>query len=459
MIVNYLVTSFGISRNYGRMRSIMTFPTTTMMRKVLISPFRNYATRNSDDYNDCNIPNELAKLNAERHDGFCAWTKAIKNAKIIQLDPSDEWKEDENLIQVKTMGFDEHESDAHVPCPETEHEYDDCLYVIKIPLAIPLEQGDPASNFVFIRPDDVSLFDCFRRTYWCILVGNRGIAKSWFQWKYILLCYRRDLFRLLKSQLPEVEDEDPPIFPKKYGILEASLDQSSLVPKLIVRTVAGKKSLFFYTDQTNNVFYAEHSPGALESCTDDNSMILWEPDKENTPLEYHWCKSRIIATVSPQQKQYPEFQQKAMTFYMPCPSELQLRLMGQIFRSIAEEFGDCPNDKELHERIRKYGPYIRSSFFWSEIQRKEFQNERDMEIGRIYASGKSLLSALDSPSYSDSPKAFSHMIRYKVNRNSADMYGGYVVPKYAYASGKVLDAINDEISKLDIESVMKALRP
>lgn len=230
-------------------------------------------------------------------------------------------------------------------------------------MAIPLENEDPALNFFFLRPDDVSLFDCLRRTNRCILLGNRGISKSWFQWKYILLCYRLDLFRLLNSKLPKLDYEVPPTFAKENNILEASWEEWNLVPDLIVRTVADKISLFFYTNPSIDVFYAEHSPGALRSCTDDNSMILWEPDKDNTPLEYHWCKSRIIATVSPHEKQYPEFQKKAMTFYMPCPSELQIRMMGQIFRSISNEFGDCPNDKELYERIRKYGPYIRSILF------------------------------------------------------------------------------------------------
>jgi hypothetical protein len=425
------------------------------MNETLPASRRNYASGSNDTYGT--IPNDLTKLNAERHDGFSAWKKSILNAKIIQLGPSDEWKEDENSIQVKEMGYDDLKCEAMFPCPYAENEYEACLYVIKLPMSIPLKNGGPALNFFFLRPDDVRLFDCVRRTNWCILLGNRGISKSWFQWKYILLCYRLDLFRLLKPKLENLEYEKVPTFPKD-DTLEALRDRWNIFPNLIVRTVADKKSLFFYIDPSIDVFYAEHSTGALRSCTDKRSMILWEPDKDNAPFEYHWCKSRIIATVSPHEKQYPEFQKKAITFYMPCPSEFHIRMMGQIFRSISNEFEDCPNSKELQERIKKYGLCIQSSFFWSDAQRKEFLDERDLEIERIYASERKLFELIAIPSYFDSPKAFSHIFRYDVARNGADKFGGYVLPRYVFASENLDEILEDEIMKLDSEGTAKAMR-
>jgi len=91
-----------------------------------------------------------------------------------------------------------------VNLPESEHEYEDYLDVIKLPLPIPIEEFAP--QFLFIRPDEYALFKCFGKHIWCvqtgnprwcILTGNPGISKSWFQWKFILFCYRLDLYHKL----------------------------------------------------------------------------------------------------------------------------------------------------------------------------------------------------------------------------------------------------------------------
>jgi len=42
-------------------------------------------------------------------------------------------------------------------------------------------------------------------------------------------------------------------------------------------------------------------------------------------------------------------------FLMPCPSELLIRLMGQIYRRFSKHF---PTDAEIHERVKKFGPFI-----------------------------------------------------------------------------------------------------
>jgi hypothetical protein len=429
------------------------------MKKVQTTPYEYQKTQGGDGKHVDGMPKTLEKLNAKRHADFSAWIQAIRNAAILQLDPSDEWKEDADIIQVITIGKNDLDYEAHVPEPRPErrygHQYDEYLYVIKLPMAIPIEQEDLKSNIIFIRPDDISLFECCQTAQWCTLVGNRGISKSWFQWKYILLCYRQDLFHLLKSLKPEKVT-----FNARQQRLETNEDvmflliqRNPVLPKLIVQTVAGKKSLFFYLNQSNDVFYAEHSSGALKFCTDEDSLILWEPGKENTPVEYHLCVSQIIATVSPHEKQFPEFQSEAITLYMPCPSELQIRLMGQILR----EFGKYPNDEEVHRRVRKYGPFITSSLFWSEFELNEFRNERDMEIERIHSSGKTLLDGIGSSTYASESPFFSHMIRFVVLRNSSNRCGGYARRECEATGEKVEDILRGEISKLNLEGLRMRL--
>jgi len=96
---------------------------------------------------------------------------------------------------------------SQVDLPESEHEYEDTLDVIKLPLPIPGQRNYPAPQFLFIRPDEYALFQCFGQHHLlCILTGNKGISKSWFQWKFILLCYRLDLFHQQWPLVKQVEE-------------------------------------------------------------------------------------------------------------------------------------------------------------------------------------------------------------------------------------------------------------
>ena len=51
-----------------------------------------------------------------------------------------------------------------VDLPDSEHEYEDTLDVIKLPLKIPEEELSDAPQFLFIRPDEYALFKCFWNT-------------------------------------------------------------------------------------------------------------------------------------------------------------------------------------------------------------------------------------------------------------------------------------------------------
>jgi len=102
------------------------------------------------------------------------------------------------------------------------------------------------------------------------------------------------------------------------------------IPKLIVRTEAGKESWLFFVGQNYDVFRVEHSPIHLKLFTDNNSTILWEPVSSTTPVYYSRVNARIIVTVSPNEDCIHEFKKRAKMFYMPCPGELQIRLRPSI---------------------------------------------------------------------------------------------------------------------------------
>jgi hypothetical protein len=411
-----------------------------------------------------NLPENLKELNPKIDIGFSAWIEAIQKATIRQLQPSDEWKENESLIQVKIMTADDLEKESHIPIPEPEHDFDERLYTIKLPMPIPREMKKTMSQFLFLRPDELVLFQCLGNTDWSILIGNPGISKSWFQYKFILLCYRQDLYQQLMS------NEAKEAMLSRASISEGSresffeLYNKPFIPNLIVRTIAGRKSLLFFVDRPMNVLFIEHTPGKLSEITDGNSTILWEPAGKDSPVEYFDCIARIIATVSPDLRRIHEFQKYARKFYMTCPSELQIRLMGIIFRKYAME-EDSITDEKIHLRIQKYGPFIRNALCWSDFEIKEYKTKRDKEINDVCASDTSLCAAFASPVHimenerlSLASSTFSHRLaRFVVDRDSTICCDTYRQAGYRFSSDEVLKLFNVEIAKLGIEQVMAHL--
>jgi len=121
------------------------------------------------------------------------------------------------------------------------------------------------------------------------------------------------------------------------------------------------------------VFVFEHTPKQLFRFTEENSTILWEPGRGTSGVYFPDVKARIIATVSPDENLFREFKMDAKMFYMPPPSELQLRLMGQIYRRIATGLHNCPTDEEIRERVKRFGPSIRMVLCWSSYELADFE--------------------------------------------------------------------------------------
>jgi len=174
--------------------------------------------------------------------------KAIQNATIVELRSQEAWTDNEDLIQVRRMTAQDLESQADLP--ESKHEYEDTLDVIKLPLLIPEAKLSEVPQFLFVRPDEYSLFKCFTKHDWCILTGNPGISKSWFQWTFILFCYRLDLFDQFSPVIKDIPVEG--LKPKPF------------IPQIIVRTEAGSKSLFFFVGLETDVLLLDHTPQQLD---------------------------------------------------------------------------------------------------------------------------------------------------------------------------------------------------
>ena len=81
-------------------------------------------------------------------------------------------------------------------------------------------------------------------------------------------------------------------------------------------------------------------------------------------------------------------------FFMPCPRELQIRLMGQVCRRFATELTNCPSDAGIHERVMNFGPFIRTAVCWSSDEKKRYIKDRQEEIEGLVSDPTKLRSQI-----------------------------------------------------------------
>ena len=405
-------------------------------------------TKNKRENN--NIKIEILETNTSE---WTAWVNAIQVANIVKLNPTQEWANDESSIQVKRMNkLDLNIMSEDLSLPVSEHAYDDALDVVKLPLAIPEEQEDNcAPQFLFIRPDDYELFRCTRLSRFknSIIIGNPGISKSWFQWKFILFSYRPELFHQL--------------WPSTFMQHQVVDGENLLNSSTIIRTTAGKESYRFPIQrETCEVSLIRHNPEDLKLFTDNTVTILWEPGVREAPIHYQGIRARIIATVSPNENRIHELKKRAKMFFMPCPSELQLRLMGKVYRAATNRNStNFPSDAEIHRRVRKYGPYIRLCLSADDHEVATFERMRNKDLKLVCQSGMSIINAFQlSTDYlkESSAEGWTHRVaRYDVNRDQStlnDVYGSYF---YRSSSKDVSSLILETIDKVQINELTRML--
>ena len=140
-------------------------------------------------------------------------------------------------------------------------------------------------------------------------------------------------------------------------------------------------------------------------------------------------------------------------FYMPCPSELQIRLMGQVYRRFAKELRNCPTDAEIHQRVKNFGPFIRTAVCWESLKMKQFINNRQEEIESLVTDPTKLRSRIQIMEPSTGNHLSHRSVRFVVHRDSTKAFLGYTVDNYEFSCEKVPRLIQVAIAKMGIQVV------
>jgi hypothetical protein len=156
--------------------------------------------------------------------------------------------------------------------------------------------------------------------------------------------------------------------------------------------------------------------------------------------------------VSPNEVRIHDFIKEANMFFMPCTSEPQIPLMGQVYRRFAKELRNCHTDAVIHQRVKNVGPFIRTAVCWESTQMKQFINNCQEEIEGLVTDPTKLRS------HSNYGTCYwqAFISSFSTIRGSSRQYLsllGYTDDKYEFSCDNVLRLIQVAIAQMGIQVV------
>jgi len=122
--------------------------------------------------------------------------------------------------------------------------------------------------------------------------------------------------------------------------------------------------------------------------------------------------------VSPNEVRIHDFIKMAIMFFMPCTSELQIQLMGQVYRRFAKELRNCHTDAVIHQRVKNFGPFIQTAVCWESTQMKQFINNCQEEFEGLVADPTKLRSQIQIMEHVTGKRLSHRSVRFVVHRDS-----------------------------------------
>jgi hypothetical protein len=196
-------------------------------------------------------------------------------------------------------------------------------------------------DLLFVRDFYPDLLKEIRKSRRCVLIGNPGIGKSYFQFYYLARIMNPSLFG--------------PLPPDCFGSTEP--------PRFVIRQ-EGTRRMTIYDVVNRRAERVEGNRGTLLDCFDpETSLYLMEPAESR--IEPHFASLYLptLATVSPDSSRYKEFcKNSGKAVYMPTFTLKELQAIGKYQLDegkVPQELKEEYSPEQITERFRRYGGIIR----------------------------------------------------------------------------------------------------
>ena len=279
-------------------------------------------------------------------------------------------------------------------------------------------------NTLYIRSFYSDLFDAILEQNDCILIGNPGISKSWFQ-LYMLYRFVNDTSKRIVNIVRQDGDE-----------------------VTLINLQQGKA--FTHSDKGGHYI--------LNFLKPEEAFYIVEPgSSHNEPYRgRHTIKTCI--TASPDERRFKEFHKNgAVKLYMPVWKLEELHIVGKdvVANTKCERTKRMLTEQQIEERFRRFGGIIRYVISASDDYIKDMRSNQTSAISRtkpadIYVDG-------DNITKMDQMKSnVSHFVlQYHVYMDVPNLFREF---RTCYASAYVQEQIRRKMTIGDIRHSLATLR-
>ena len=283
---------------------------------------------------------------------------------------------------------------------------------------------DLQGNTLYIRSFYSDLFDAILEQKHCILIGNPGISKSWFQ-LYMLYHFVNDTSKRIVNIVRQDGDE----------VTLINLQQSKA---------------FTHSDKGGHYILNFLKPEEAFYIVEPGSSLI-EPYRGR-----HTIKTCI--TASPDERHFKEFHKKgAVKLYMPVWKLEELHIVGKdvVTNTTCEHTKRMLTVQQIEERFRRFGGIIRYVISACDDYIQDMRSKQTMAISRtkpadIYVDG-------DNITKTDERKSnISHFVlQYHVYMDVPNLFREF---RMCYASAYVQEQIRRKMTIGDIHHSLATLR-
>ena len=223
------------------------------------------------------------------------------------------------------------------------------------------------SDIIFTRDFYANLLVDIRLLRKCILIGNPGIGKSYFQ-----------LYYLARIMNPSV-----------FGPLPSDSNGCTDAPRVVIRQEGSEMTIY---DIENRVAYECDANKLLLKCFDPKvTLYLYEPGNLKTEPYFDGLRLPILATVSPDSSRYKEFSKnKATKLYMPTYTCDELLAAGDYLLKrgrVTDDMTELYSPDEIKKRYNDFGGIIRHALPDSVTILGDIYKKSELAVGNCDAKG------------------------------------------------------------------------
>ena len=295
-----------------------------------------------------------------------------------------------------------------------------------------------ADNKLYVRDFYPDLLAKVRKMERCVLTGNPGIGKSFFQFYY--------LARILNT------DKFGPLPPNHLG--------STDPPKIVIRQVGDKVvTIFDVEDKVAGTTTSTDAHTIIESFDSATTVFMMEPERSKAEPPFGDVNLPMLLSASPDVTRYKEFcKNGGRKLFMPVFKLAELQDIGEYLLEcgdVPEEVRHVYTEQGVEQQFKKYGGIIRHVLPTDSTYMDEIEIAREAAIREVDAW--QLLTATTIEKKENYAPPVSHLLMQFDVQTSGEKSFGIATTSVVYTADDITPRLKKKIYDISIQKKIELM--